>query len=138
MAQPQVRAMEQAAPPLCRWCGHPIAKRTTRVHIVPVLGPNHRDSMFWRYVAVGDNWPKTKADCQKLTNHTVVRVGYTTLYDDNGEPAGKRLTEFGEWDGESYQNKYFCNGEHAKEMGNAAAAKGWSTIQYREARTKGV
>lgn len=114
-------------PPCCCWCGGPIRKRTILVHIVAKRKPeyNQIDTMFSRYIEVGDNWPKTKADCQKLTNKQVVSVSYSPKQDENYNIVGTQINRFGEWDGVSYEDEFFCNGDHAKRFGYLAASKGW-------------
>lgn len=64
--------------PTCRWRGDPIRKRTRKVFLRRKIGPNDREiSGFVRHLAVGDDWPKTMADCQRLTNQRVVSIQYS-------------------------------------------------------------
>jgi hypothetical protein len=109
--------------PLCRYCGKAIAKWTDQHRVGGVLVPK----------AAFDN-PTTIEDCRKMTNETVVSVKYHYETDINYEKTGRRTVyTYNTWDGESYVDEYFCNGDHAKSMGYAAARKGWSTVQWREA-----
>jgi hypothetical protein len=105
--------------PLCLWCGKRIAKYTTRHNVVtPAMWSQSFGQRF-------DSMPKNLADCQKLTNETVVSVEYQYEQDDNYERTGRKVIHsYSTWDGESYQDKFFCNGDHAKRFGYAAAHHG--------------
>lgn len=112
--------------PYCRWCGKPIAKRTT----------NH---CLWKFgTGVDYNNPVTLDDCRKKTNEQVVSVKYSYYTDEEGNTSKtmRSVYSYNTWDGESYVDEYFCNGQHARNLGYAAAAKGWNTHNYREARDK--
>lgn len=79
--------------PHCRQCNKPIRKWTDTV-----------------YPAKGDC--RSKADCQKLTNQSVVSVSYWV----DGS-----VMRFSTWDGESYDDPYFCSGKCAEIFGYRAA-----------------
>jgi hypothetical protein len=97
--------------PYCRVCGKAIAKHVVTVWIEKADADrtHHRDSWYSRH-AYADNI-KSKADCQRLTNHKVVSVHYWK----------EDVRRFGEWDGESYVDEYFCNGAHARDFAYMAA-----------------
>jgi hypothetical protein len=105
--------------PHCLWCGTRIAKATTRHNVVtPAMW---RQSFREAYASM----PKTIADCHKLTNEKVVSVDYQYEQDYNFERTGRRVVHsYSTWDGESYQDEFFCNGDHARQFGYAAAIHG--------------
>jgi hypothetical protein len=113
---------KSATPPHCLWCGKRIAKHTTRRYVITIA--------MWKQ-AFGDHYaslPKTLADCQKLTNEKVVSVDYQYETDDTNyeyKRTGRRVVHhYTTWDGESYQDEFFCNGDHARSFGYAAAHHG--------------
>lgn len=110
--------------PLCRYCGKPIAKRTTKVYIVEELDPRfHKSGEFIRYIASPER-VRDKAGCKRLTNNEVTAVSYWQKM-ENGEPCGERyITSFSEWDGESYDDEFFCSGDDAKRFGYFAVING--------------
>lgn len=108
-------AYRSATQPLCRYCGRKIAKSTTTIFC--------ERTSTWQ---PKDDTPRTKADCERISNQPVVSVKYhhpVIGYDDSGEPIhGPRFVNyFSTWDGESYQDGYFCNGEHARNFAYAIA-----------------
>ena len=110
---------KSAAQPSCLWCHKPIAKDTIRHNMTT---PAQWGQSFKQRF---DAMPKTKADCQKLTNETVVSVEYQYETDNNYDQTGRRVIHsYSTWDGESYKDQFFCNGEHAKAFGYAAAHHG--------------
>jgi hypothetical protein len=116
-------------PLYCRTCGKPIRKWTVTVYVRKEPSKYDHEAAWIRHAYVGDNWPKSKADCQKLTNQQILSVSYTPITKD-GDVIGQRLSHFGEWDGESYIDQYFCSNTCAQNMGRAAAIKGWGTKQW--------
>lgn len=50
--------------------------------------------------------------------------------------AGDKIVSFGEWDGESYVDEFFCTGRCARHFGYACAIDGMTTHKYREAVAK--
>lgn len=116
--------------PFCRCCGKPIRKRTRLVYIETKASDQRYDGSFIRYAVVApDARPRTKADCQRLTNQQVVAV----QRDDTKE----FIRLFHEWDGESYQDDLFCTGTCAQAFGRAAALKGFATDKYARAKSGG-
>jgi hypothetical protein len=105
--------------PLCLWCHKPIPKDTTRHNVVePAMWSQSFKDRF-------ETAPKTMADCQKLTNEKVVSVDYQYETDDNYDRTGRRVIHhYWTWDGETYKDQFFCNGDHAKNFGYAAAHHG--------------
>jgi hypothetical protein len=110
---------KSATPPHCLWCGKRIAKRTTRHDVITYA--MWKQSLDNSYATL----PKTIADCQKLTNEKVVSVDYQYETDDNYDRTGRRVVHhYTTWDGESYRDEFFCNGDHAQCFAYAAAAHG--------------
>jgi hypothetical protein len=106
------------AAPLCRFCGGAIRKRTRTVYLRDRdLQPHETSGAYGRYLRV-DTLPSTIDECRKLTNQEVVSSRR------HHDPARKAIAFFSEWDGESYVDDYFCNGEHARRFGYVAAAAG--------------
>jgi hypothetical protein len=104
-------------PPHCLWCNKAIPKYTENHS---VLTPREYGRRF-----DDPTVPRTKADCQKLINAVVVSVDYNYETDINYDRTGRRVVHsYSTWDGESYKDEYFCNGDHARCFGYAAAAHG--------------
>jgi hypothetical protein len=97
-------------PPLCRYCGKPIAKKTTTVHFA---GP--RDARPEK--------PQSKAEVERITNGHVVAVRWSRGEDYYAKNAGHDIIyQASLWDGESYVDPYFCNGDHARLFAYSCAA----------------
>ena len=122
-------------PPLCRYCGKPIAKRTNWVRFTLARTEYQKNETYVRYIEV-PAYPKSKAECQKLTNLTVVSVRWAEIYDDNHVMSKPYIESFGEWDGKSYKDAYFCNGDHAKSFGYVMAGSGYATKAFNAALAK--
>ena len=108
--------------PLCRYCGGRIAKHGSRVEIKERLDPQyHRSQRGWRYVESAE--PVTdKEGCRKFTNQQVLSVAYVEDYVDGEiDKSTRRVSFFTEWDGETYVDEFFCNGDHAKRFGYFSA-----------------
>jgi hypothetical protein len=95
-------------PPLCRYCGKPIRKRTESVSF----------STFARADLKGVK-PHSIAEAQRHVNGKIVSVRWTTPtkldhgeFVDTGEP--RYIDRVSVWDGESYIDEFFCNGDHAQ------------------------
>lgn len=92
--------------PHCRMCDKAIPKKTES-HFLRLRDSNANPQFY----TVVDALPKTQAECQKLTNHKVVSVRYSAVYDDvSREVVGREMSSFNTWDGESYVDEHFCNG----------------------------
>jgi hypothetical protein len=105
------------APPLCRYCGQPIPKRTDTVFV--------RDPGSNLTGAV-DGPLHSKEECQSKVNQTVVSVTYGPT--QNG--IGRTIWSFGIWDGKSYKDKYFCKGACATKLAYLMARDGHATLAY--------
>jgi hypothetical protein len=105
--------------PYCINCGDRIRKYTTAHHF-STLGM--KDTEFSKTHPLPN--PKTKAECQRLTNQQVVSLRYSQNYDD-GKPVGKRwVYSFTSWDGETYEDAFFCSGTCATDFAYACARAG--------------
>jgi hypothetical protein len=110
---------KSAKQPHCLWCHRPIAKHTTWHN--PVTPAQWQQSFKQGFETAA----KTMADCQKLSNEKVVSVKYQYETDDNYDQTGRRVVHsYSTWDGESYKDQFFCNGDHAKAYAYAAAHHG--------------
>jgi len=112
--------------PLCLWCGQGIKKKT---HYFGFDSGSHHNSEYWTVLTVAR--PQTKADCQRLTNETVVSLQYgpnlkKKLPDgpDGEIRYEQEIRSFTAWDGESYVDQFFCNGTHAQNFAYAVARTG--------------
>lgn len=108
--------------PLCRYCGGPIAKKTVS-HFIET-DPRYVHHPHQHLVNKGEE-PRTKADCQRMVNQKVVSV--------RRSHEGTYIRYFSTWDGESYIDPFFCNGEHARLFGYSAARAGKATKSYNDA-----
>lgn len=101
------------ARPLCRYCGKPIAKRTTTVRFVETQEQADRDNKVgwtWTRSVVGS--PSTKAEAQRLVNEEIVSVKRGAIR--GGGLKADLIASVGVWDGTSYADQFFCNGAHAQ------------------------
>jgi hypothetical protein len=108
--------------PYCRACGRAIAKHTVRHSVHKKPTENQRSDPGWWHHVYADPLPKSKEECQPLTNGTITAVGYCR----HGIDAGT-VDTFYVWDGETYNDQYFCTGECARNWGYAMA-KGFPRI----------
>lgn len=105
--------------PLCRYCGRPIAKRTTAVYFG--MGDTRADE----YSQNRTERPATKAEAQRLLNLEIAAVRRSA--------DGGYVRQVTVWDGESYASRYFCTGEHAKRFAAVMAKAGHCTKAYNDA-----
>lgn len=100
-------------PPLCRFCGHPIAKTTVIVYLPPSgLNESYANSNRWsRWL---DARAKSKAECQRLTNGHVLSIKYSN------RTIPPMVSSFNEWDGESYKEAHFCTDRCAAAFARSA------------------
>jgi len=132
------------AQPLCRYCGAPIGKKTRSVFVHPRGEENDRPYFCGVLSVDPENPPRSKADCQRLVNQTVVSVRYDDIWwrrDENGSLSadrsfGRVVNSFATWDGESYEDQFFCSDKHAKMFGYASARSNHVTNAYNAALSK--
>lgn len=119
--------------PLCRSCGTAIKKWTVTVYVKPEPTKFDHPHALSRY-AYTPQRPVSVDDCRKLTNQQIVSVkrSHETL---DGERTGKSwIDSFNEWDGETYDDEFFCTGRCARTFAYAMARQfptrglsGWIT-----------
>lgn len=122
--------------PFCRCCGKPIAKHVRNVWLETQLQPHMKSHDFSRYV-VGE--ARSKAECQRFTNWYVVSVQYSKEHDFETDTYKRgHVRSFGEWDGESYKDEFFCSGPCVDKMAYAAmkVMPTLGTKAYRDAVAK--
>jgi hypothetical protein len=119
-------------PPLCRYCGAPIRKRTHTVY----FGRAH--DRLDDYLTERTERPTSKEEAQRLLNHQIVSVRWT--HGDRAAWSAKvdydYICQVTTWDGERYVDPYFCNGEHARRFAYLFAKNGSATVDYTDARQK--
>jgi len=132
--------------PLCRYCGALIKKHGESVY---VYAEPPRDQYVeeiqgfvgGRMVKTGERiqkihvprhvvgQPKTKSECQSLAdrsfNHPVSVISISR--------SGEGIRRFNIWDGETYVDEFFCNGEHARRFGYETARTGMAMPAYNRA-----
>lgn len=117
-------AFKSATQPLCRFCGKRIPKHTTRVYFGRRFGA---DSDWSR--SIPDHKPADRAAAQRLVNEQIVstkwdwpkKIAAADYFDSGEDHEPNFISEVTVWDGESYQDEFFCNGDHAQRFGYAAA-----------------
>jgi len=115
--------------PLCRCCGKSIPKRTITYHVMePDSVQSISESPFWKTVRPPHRLT-SKAECQRYTNHPIVSVRYSDY-------KGRHVTSFSAWDGESYEDPFFCNGTCARDFAYLMARGGLCTTTYEKAVEK--
>lgn len=109
--------------PLCRYCGAKIRKATEHTYI-----RTHGDTQGIRLESTifVDELPQTKQQAQRLFNQQIVSVR-------RNHPRDPGITQVSTWDGESYEDKFFCNGSHAKRFAYLMAKNGHCTAAYNQA-----
>lgn len=119
--------MANALPPLCRYCGKPIGKRTKTIMFGEAFGAV-RDS---EWLASRSEKPQTREEVQRLVNQTLVSVRYV------GKDSDERyIHQASVWDGVSYSDDYFCSTDHAEQFAYAVVQSPENTLStqaYREA-----
>lgn len=98
--------------PLCRYCAKAISKRTETVFFGRNVGGTMLDARLEQ--------PQSRAEAQAVLNQQVVSVHWRESVVDG---AWKRafIDRVSIWDGESYDDEFFCSGSHARQFGYAAA-----------------
>lgn len=121
---------KQATQPLCRYCGGKIRKWTKAVFLhIPDEHTVHQG-----YIDV-DKFPQTKDECQKYTNAQIISVKRCKKYDYQTETTTDLgIDQFSTWDGESYEDAFFCSGAHAKDFAYMIARQTtYASREYHEA-----
>lgn len=130
--------------PRCRFCGARIAKWTETVRFIESGREGRTYSSVGRAIYV-DEPPRSKAEAQRFLNEPIVSVHYAEIWDVLAYPddpesrvvSSKRIGRFVDyvtvWDGETYVDEYFCNGDHAKRFAYLLAVEGRCTSAYNEA-----
>lgn len=72
-----------------------------------------------------DKMPVDKAECQRLTNDRITSVRRSA--------DGSAISKFTTWDGETYVDRFFCNGDHARSFAYVMATAGHRTKAYAQA-----
>jgi hypothetical protein len=103
--------------PHCIVCGKQIKKRFESISFLPASGNGRQN-----YDREGNTIylepplrPKTKAECQRFTNHEVISV--------NMDSYTGHVWSFKWWEGE-YEDEFFCTGSCARKQGYASARHG--------------
>jgi hypothetical protein len=106
-----------AGQPYCRYCGKPIPKRTHTVYFVASEEEKSRHSAWatWYSYVVGS--PIDKQEAQLLTNGKIVSIKRGQSI--NGRIDRNVIGTVTTWDGETYQDKFFCKGSHAQDFAYA-------------------
>ena len=103
--------------PLCRYCGKPIPKKTNGLYfgVAPVEAEKGRGRV---------ERPVDKAEAQRFVNGEITSVRYDTRAREDAANGHTRTIEVARyvcqamfWDGESFVDRYFCCGEHARRFG---------------------
>lgn len=114
-------AWKSATQPLCRFCGKAIAKDTERLRFSSEYRMAGED-------ARRDIKPRSKTEAQRHVNGKIVSVqSAIKRKSDDRNHADYDVTErdyisaVTVWDGESYVDPYFCNGDHARRFAYSVA-----------------
>jgi hypothetical protein len=127
--------------PLCRYCGKPIAKRAGRV----TFGSreNHRSDVgYVQWLEFADK-PTSREQAQRLVgNLQIISVkwerweDHDTWWRQENPRYEPWIRSAGLWDGETYEDEFFCSGDHAKNFAYVMARAGKCTRAYLEALDK--
>lgn len=126
--------------PLCRYCGRGIAKHTDSWRIEHTsFDTSRRDSRLRKGAVFCDKPPLTQAQAQRLVNAQIVSVRYSDLWDKLGDDGMvhssdtetiRHIGHLTTWDGESYEDPYFCNGTCRTRFAYVMAEGGARTPAY--------
>lgn len=97
--------MSDGLPPLCRYCGKPIGKRTKTI----MFGCVEQETRDSEWLATRSEKPVNREEVQRLVNQTLVSVRYTQEYEGD-----RYIHQANVWDGSSYKDDYFCSTDHAQ------------------------
>lgn len=120
--------------PLCRYCGKPIRKRT---RMVCFGATDSQVASSPSFVTFRAERPRSKEEAQSLFNQEIVSVRWLRGEDYGAKQAGfDYITQASTWDGETYDDPFFCNGDHAKKFAYAAARTGHAMPAYFDAKKR--
>lgn len=115
----------KSPPPLCRFCGKPIAKKTVAIQFINVPRQGHMvDSKYRRFIECGALPATIQEVRERVHDLEILTVR------DHCSKKGIGIA-FG-WDGHSFHDLYFCNSEHARKFGYTAAINGMSSMAYQK------
>jgi hypothetical protein len=112
--------MTATLPPLCRYCGKPVAKETVTVY----FGNLTHKAANWRAEK-----PTTVEEAKALHPGKLVSLKW------NQDKGDRYIWKAHFWDGQTYMNQFFCNTDHARKFGRVMATYGHATKAYCEAMT---
>lgn len=129
-------AFKSSTQPLCRYCGKGIRKHTDSVYFGSDTGAG----------GIRPTKPKTVAEAQAQINHGRIvahRYHWTAaeiaegrrrhgLYQE-ATPESNYIRLAHVWDGESYVDEFFCNGDHAQRFAYVMARTGAQTVAHQNA-----
>ena len=107
--------------PHCLWCQKKIRKRTTTLMFGEPEAHKRLDGPWMKHLP---EKPRSITVVEKMTNQKVVAVRWSDR--------GGWITHAFVWDGVSYVDKYFCNGNHASYFAYACARSGLRRAHLRE------
>jgi hypothetical protein len=111
--------------PLCRYCGGKIAKVTESVYFTPVR-PNISGLIYEQAIKAA---PHSRQEAQRHVNQQIVSVRWARK---DVSPDARAIGEFIErvstWDGESYEDEFFCSAPHARRFAYVMARAGYRAM----------
>ena len=120
--------------PYCRWCGKAIRKATD-YHIVSAPFDRSDDPVL-----------TSQQDCQRQQNAKVVYVRYSregdywhnrAVQEGKIKPEDRLVSDYRTWDGESYEDEFFCTNTCAIRFARSIARNtSYATESYRQASRK--
>jgi hypothetical protein len=122
--------------PLCRYCGEPVKKRTKSIWFRE-RRPNTTYGLFeteFSHTEVVDERPLNRAEAQRYSNFPIVSVSYERPLSSAPDDKPRRVASVTVWDGESYDDAYFCKGACATAFAYLFAKLGRQTTAHEEAR----
>jgi hypothetical protein len=127
-------AFKSAVQPLCRFCGKGIKKHTHTVWFGQ--GRESRND----YSTSLEAKPTSREEAQRLVNQEIVSISWEYHWsrdeDDKSVKTRDHIHKVTTWDGESWDDPFFCNGDHAQRFGYASARGGRAMAAYNEAIAK--
>lgn len=117
--------------PLCRACGKPIAKHTSAIYFG--WSTLSSGSMIETGQARREK-PRTRAEAQRVSNKEITSVRWHRET-RNGErvPSEDYIDRINVWDGETYEDQFFCSTQCAVRLARACARDGKVLQPYNDA-----